>query len=364
MFVKRFAIVGFGGIAKTHIIALKSLPVLKETPVIPVLDTLITRNPERVREQALAMGFAHVASSLEEALQTRSIDVVDICTPNALHLEAVQTAAAYGKAIYCEKPLTENYRHSLLLTDVASGLPITQTALTFRYHPAVMRIREALKAGLIGEVLQCRISYRRSGYLDAKRPIGWRMTQELSGGGAISDLGVHVLDLFRHWFGELAEVSGRTTTHVRQRPDAADSDTLTEVKVDDWALMQLKTVSGIQGVAEVSRIAWGAEAFAVDITGTKGSLVCDLEKETSPRLKLLDGSSPLMPVPSSLTLLPAEKETLGNAVDSHFAALYHFLHRLNGDDRWPELAPALDDCLLAERWIDGVLNEPKGEETP
>jgi predicted dehydrogenase len=356
--VKRIALVGFGGIAKTHIIALKSIPVLKQTPVVPVLDTLITRNPERVREQALAMGFAHVSASLEEALQTRAIDAVDICTPNALHLEAVQTAAAYGKAIYCEKPLTESYSHSQRLTASAAGLPVTQTALTFRYHPAVMRIQAALKAGLIGEVLQCRISYRRSGYLDASRPIGWRMTQELSGGGAISDLGVHVLDLFRHWFGELAEVGGRTATHVRQRPAAADSDTLAEVKVDDWALMHLKTESGIHGIAEVSRIAWGAEAFAVDITGTSGSLVCDLEKDTAPRLKLLDGLSPIIPAAASLALLPTEKETLGYAVDSHFGALNHFLHRLGGDDRWPDLAPALEDCLQAERWIDRVLKQP------
>ncbi|MCL6457513.1 MAG: Gfo/Idh/MocA family oxidoreductase [Gorillibacterium sp.] len=355
----RIAIVGFGGIAKTHIIALKSIPVLKQSPFIPILDTLITRDPTGKAEHAQAMGFEHVSASLEEALQTRSIDMVDICTPNALHLKAVQAAAAAGKAIYCEKPLTENALHSLELTQAAKSAKVTQAALTFRYHPAVMRIREALRLQMIGEVLQCRISYRRSGYLDAARPISWRMQQEMSGAGAISDLGVHVLDLFRHWFGEIKEVTGQMNTFVKQRPESVASPVLTEMKVDDWALLHVETESGIKGIAEVSRIAWGSETFMIDVTGTKGSLVCDLERETTPRLKLLDGSSSVIPTPATFALLPEEKQTLGNAVDSHFGGLHHFLYRVVGEDRWEGLAPALTDCLRAEEWIDTIVNQTK-----
>ncbi|WP_040949195.1 Gfo/Idh/MocA family protein [Gorillibacterium massiliense] len=353
----RIAIIGLGNIAKTHIIALKAIPVLKKTPVLPVLDSLVTRNPASNRDQAAAIGFRQTVGTLSEAFEGGKPDIVDVCTPNSLHLDAVAYSASQGSAVYCEKPLTESYTNSKKLVLSAEGAPLTQTALTYRYHPAVIRIREALRLGLLGDVLQCRISYRRSGYLDASRPVSWRLQDAFSGGGAISDLGVHVLDLFRHFFGELASVSGQTNIFVKKRPETQGGEPVANIRVDDWALMNVRMESGVWGVAEVSRIALGAEAFEVNITGTKGGLTVDLEKEYVPRLTLLDGSSPAIPAPPALDLLPGEKGTMGMAVDVHFGALNHFLHRLAGEDRWPGLAPALADCLKAEEWIDRVLQE-------
>lgn len=350
----RFAIVGFGNIAKTHINALRALPVIKRLPYVPVLDTLVTRRPQETRVQAEAIGFGLVTDALSAALAEREIDVVDVCTPNALHLEAVQAAAAKRKAVYCEKPLTDRYAHSLRLAEAAAGLP-AQVAFNYRYHPAVMRIREILRQQLIGEVHQCRIRYLRSGYLDASRPVSWRLDDRLSGGGAITDLGVHVLDLFRHFFGEITDIRGEVNTFVKRRPAQDSAAPPVDIRVDDWAAMSLTTSGGVRGVAEVSRIALGAEGFFIEIAGTRGGIVCDLEKESEPRVKLLNGSSPALPEPASLELIPDAKTTLGFAVDSHFGALNHFLHRLAGEDRWEGLAPQLSDCLRAEEMIDRVL---------
>jgi predicted dehydrogenase len=41
----RFAVIGFGNIARTHMTALRALPIIKRTPLLPVLDTLVTREP-------------------------------------------------------------------------------------------------------------------------------------------------------------------------------------------------------------------------------------------------------------------------------------------------------------------------------
>jgi predicted dehydrogenase len=354
----RFAIVGFGNIAKTHMTALRAMPIVKKLPFVPVLDTLITRNPEANREQAAAIGFLHVDSSLEKVLDERQIDVVDICTPNALHMEPFLTAVKASKAVYCEKPLTERYDHSAALIQEAGADSRHQTALVYRYHPAVLRIKEMLRQGMIGDVLQCRCSYRRSGYLNAARPVSWRLNETLTGGGAISDLGVHVLDLLSHLFGEIEHVDGKTNTFVKKRPAAETNGALVDITVDDWASMLVLHRSGVLASAEVSRIAWGSEAFQLDIVGTAGSITCDLEKEYMPKMKLLDGSSPAVPNPAALSLLTDDKSTMGMAVDCHFGALNHFLHRLTGDDRFPaDLAPSIQDCLQAEYWIDQVLRQ-------
>lgn len=353
----RFAFTGLGTIAKTHIVALRAMPVIKKNSFVPVLDTLVTRNPEGNREQALAMGFDKVTNRLEEAVGSGNVDVVDICTPNALHFQEVQAAAAAYKAIYCEKPITDRYDRSLQLVEQMPADLLQQVALVFRYNPAVMRIKAILQEGIIGEVLQCKCAYLRSGYLNAERPVSWRLNDTLSGGGAITDLGVHVLDTIRHWFGDIIHISGETNTFVKQRPAAQGSTDRVDIKVDDWALMHFVAQNGVKGTAEVSRIAWGSDSFTVQIVGTKGSITCDLEKHLHPTISLLSGALPALPVPGSLQLLPDDKSTMGIFVDSHFGALNHFLHRFIGEDAWAQesLAPTMQDALRAEELIEQVL---------
>ncbi|ANE47859.1 oxidoreductase [Paenibacillus swuensis] len=353
----RFAFVGLGAIAKTHIVALRALPVIMNLPYVPVLDTLVTRNPDEKRAQAEAMGFKHVVSSLDEALESRDIDVVDICTPNAMHFEDAMKAANAGKAIYLEKPLTERYESSQQLTSRISEKITNQVALVYRFHPGVIRIREALRLGLIGEALQCQVSYRRSGYLNAERPVSWRLSSDVSGGGAITDLGVHVLDVIRHLLGEIDSVKGSLNTFVKRRPTDATLANWVDMKVDDYAMMNVKLASGLEASAEVSRIAWGSEAFEINIYGTKGSITCDLEKEYFPNIRMLDGSSPAAVKPQELSLVPDDKTTMGMSLDCHLGGLNHFLHRLSGDRRFNGLAPQVQDCLIAEYWIDQVLKD-------
>lgn len=352
----RFAFAGFGNIAKTHMVALQAMPIVKKLPFVPILDTLVTRNPESNREQALAIGFKRVVKSIEEALAPGDIQVVDICTPNANHPDAFMPAVSAGAAIYCEKPLADRYERSSAMAKAVEGHERHQVALVNRYHPAVLRIREVLRLGMIGDVLQCRCSYRRSGYLNAARPVSWRLDEQQSGGGAISDLGVHVLDLLRHLFGEIRQVEGRLQTFVKQRPSADPEGKPVDIRVDDWAAMEVLHQNGVAAYAEVSRIAWGFEAFQLDLVGTRGSITCDLEREYHPRIKLLDGSSPALPNPETLRLLTDDKSTMGMSVDTHFGALHHFLLRLTGEDPYgPGLAPTVQDALIAEYWIDQVL---------
>lgn len=359
----RFAFIGFGNIAKTHMVALKAMPIVKKLPFVPVLDTLVTRQPGTNQEQARAIGFERVVGSLEEALAAGNFQVVDICTPNVHHPDAFIPAVKAGKTVYCEKPLADRYAHSQAMAQAAGGQTLHQVALVYRYHPAVLRIREALRTGMIGDVLQCRCSYRRSGYLNASRPVSWRLDAQQSGGGAISDLGIHVLDLLRHLIGEIGAVEGQLQTFVKSRPsaDPSESGRQVDVKVDDWGGMEVTHLNGVVSYGEVSRIAWGTEAFQLDIVGTMGAISCDLEKDYVPRIKMLDGSTPATPQPEALKLLTDDKSTMGMAVDTHFGALHHFLLRLAGEDPYgPGLAPGIDDALQAEYWIDHLLRRKGG----
>ncbi|WP_338113943.1 Gfo/Idh/MocA family protein [Paenibacillus aquistagni] len=358
-----FTIVGFGTIAKTHMVALRTLPIIKPLPLTPVLDALVTRRPEELKHQAEQIGFSYITSDLNEALKREQTQAVSICTPNSLHAEQVKAAVQHGKAIYCEKPVTESGQATrALLQDIPEQYN-EQLAFVFRYHPAVMHMREWLLEGVLGEVLQCKVTYLRSGYLNAKRPVSWRLSDSLSGGGAITDIGVHALDLVRHLFGEFKHVDGQAYTFVPERPSAAGAADHVRVKVDDWATMAYQTEQGVRGQVEVSRIAYGADAFRIDIVGTKGSITADLEKDKRPTLHLLDGTVPVLPIPSALELLPDDKATLGVFQDSHTAALHHFILRQAGDERWSELAPTIRDGYAVEKWVDHVLKQSEQNES-
>ncbi|WP_019638624.1 Gfo/Idh/MocA family protein [Paenibacillus fonticola] len=349
-----FAIHGFGTIAKTHIVALRTLPVIKKTPFVPVLDTLVTRNPDLHKEQAYAMGFDYVTNDICEAANRESVAAVSVCTPNAFHPESIRAAGEAGKSLYCEKPIADTYKQSVKAAAAFPDHLTEQVALMFRYHPAVQRTTELLHQQSIGEVLQCKISYLRSGYLDQERPFSWRVSSELSGGGAITDIGVHALDLVCHWFGELSHISGFTETFVKERHVEPGSGQKVNIAVDDWAAVNYETASGVRGMVEVSRIAWGSDAFTVQIVGTQGSIVMDLERDSYPKVQLLRGALSHCPEPAGLALLPDAKATMGLFVDSHFASLHHFMLRLNGSDEFAGLAPTFADALRVEKYVAQV----------
>lgn len=349
-----FVLHGFGTIARTHIVALRALPVIKKVPFVPVLDTLVTRHPDLHKEQAYAIGFDHITDSIAEAVNRESAAAVSVCTPNASHPESIHAAGEAGKALYCEKPIADSYKES---AQAAASYPVhltAQVALIFRYHPAVQRTTELLRQQSIGQVLQCKISYLRSGYLDQERPFSWRVSSEMSGGGAITDIGVHALDLICHWFGDLARFEGTTETFVNERRAEPGSERKVAIEVDDWAAINYETVTGVRGMVEVSRIAWGSDAFTVQIVGTQGSIVMDLEKDVYPKVHLLRGALSHCPEPAGLQLLPDAKATMGIFVDSHFAALHHFMLRLVDKDEFEGLAPTLADALRVEQYVDQV----------
>ncbi|MNJ53100.1 hypothetical protein D3C77_484760 [compost metagenome] len=168
---------------------------------------------------------------------------------------------------------------------------------------------------------------------------------------------MHALDLICHWFGDISQLNGTTETFVSERSVESGSEQKVKIKVDDWASVNYETVTGVRGMVEVSRIAWGSDAFAVQIVGTHGSIIMDLEKDTFPQVQLLRGALSHCPEPAGLKLLPDAKATMGVFVDSHFAALHHFMLRLSGNDEFAGLAPTFTDALRVEKYVDQVLRK-------
>lgn len=269
---------GFGGIGKLHTLAWRALPSIY--PGMPTfrLAAVCTRSAESGGAALREGGFQRSHTTMEELVADPAVQVIDCVLPNDAHKAAVVAALSAGKHIYCEKPLALSADEARELVRLAASSE-GRLGMTFNYRffPAIQRAKKLLDEGALGEIYSFEFEYLHSGYQDASRPLTWRMRKELSGGGALVDLGAHIIDLARFLLGEFAEVSALTKTWVTERPLKKGSAEVGKVTVDDAAWVTARLASGAIGTLVVSRFATGAaDDLRLRIEGEKGALRFDL----------------------------------------------------------------------------------------
>lgn len=329
-------LIGFGFIGKVHTIAYRDIPLcFPQTPVVPRLAALLRSGPGREDAALQAAGFPLVSADPAE-FNAQPLDVVDVCTPNYLHLEQVREVLRAGRAIYCEKPLAANLADARAMADLAerAGTP-THVAFIYRYTPAVRQMKALIAAGAIGNVLHFRARMFHGSYLDYNRPMSWRLRHAQAGGGAFMDLGVHLVDMARYLLGDAVSVQANMRTFICERCSAPGSAQRETVDVDDWALCTLEMANGSTGVLEVTRMAAGAHAGTeFEVFGDKGSLIFQeahpdevrMYDLTSQRWTLgAQGVPPADGERPAAQVWPNSKFTQGYFTNCHLASAYEFL---------------------------------------
>ena len=99
------AMIGYKFMGKAHSNAWSQVSRFFETPLQPVMKVVCGRNEQHVKEAARRYGWQEYATSWEEVVARKDIDVVDVCTPGDTHLPIVLAAAENKKVVFCEKPL-------------------------------------------------------------------------------------------------------------------------------------------------------------------------------------------------------------------------------------------------------------------
>lgn len=271
-------LVGHGGAGRMHALAYRTLPSYYDPlPAEPKLVGVCTSREETGAKARKEHGFRFHCTDFHRLLERDDISIIDCCVPNFLHRTVVMEALQVGKHVYCEKPLALNLKEAEELAAQArqAGLKC-QMVFNYRFVPAVMRAKQLIVEGTLGEAISFRGAYLHSGYLDPRRPMSWRLRKAQAGGGALMDLGPHILDLLRYLLGEFTSVFAETRTIITERP-SPDGKGTEKVDVDDLALLQLRLQNGALGTVEVSRCAAGAnDELKFEIHGSKGALAFSL----------------------------------------------------------------------------------------
>jgi len=329
-------LVGLGYIGKIHANAYRNIPVcFSNTPLTANLKGVLRSKLDTEQTLMEDLGFTLRTTDPEEFFST-DFDMVDICTPNKLHLEEVKMAAEAGLNIYLEKPMAMDLAEAREMTELAKKHGIkTHMALVFRYVPAARQMKALVEAGAIGEVFNFNARFFHGSYVDPNRPMSWRLRWADSGGGVFADLGSHMIDLIRYLLGDVASVKAEMRTFITQRPKSKGSSEMEEVDVDDWMMCLMEMEGGVPGVLEVHRMATGVEDPAqIEIFGTKGALRFSMN-----RPELVDiydagtnrwyhGSLDVPPVEGERPineLWPSGKYTQGMMTNAHMASGYDFL---------------------------------------
>ena len=271
----RIGMVGYGFIGKVHTLAYQLLPMIYDpAPADIQLVGVSAASEASVCKGVGQGGYGFGTTDWRELVERDDIDVINCCTPNFLHKEMLIGAMRAGKHVYCDKPLAMSLAEAREIVAIADETGIRhQMTFEYRFIPAMMRAKQLVEEGFLGQVFSFRAAYLHAGYIDPNRPISWRLEVAKGGGGALFDLGAHVLDLVRFLLGEYDSVHALTETFIKDRPLPGKPSQRMPVEVDDLVLMTVRMANGAVGTVEASRLATGAnDELRLEIHGQQGAL--------------------------------------------------------------------------------------------
>ena len=203
----RVAVIG-AGIGRTHVEAYLANAQAYEVVLVCDIDAELARNV------AATTPGASAETKLAAVLTRADIDLVDICLPPSLHLEAIEAALGAGKHVLCEKPLVASLDEvdRVKLAAERAGrvvVPIYQ----YRFGNGLARLRRLIAADLAGRPLVASVETHWN-RLPAYYDVAWRGRKRTELGGAILGHAIHAHDLVTHVFGPVRRVLAKVATRV------------------------------------------------------------------------------------------------------------------------------------------------------
>ena len=267
------ALVGCGNIARAHWRGIRY-----HAPRIEV-TAVVDGDPSRAQAMAERTGAA-AFSSLDEALERGNFDAVDLMLPHDLHESAALASFAAGKHVVLEKPMaTDIASCNRILDAAAQAQTVFMVAEQAQYWPDVIKARELIDDGAIGEVLMAQACFYDPLNLPEGEARPWRFDLARAGGGICIDGGAHWIRPLRMMLGEVDEALAATGRHIAG------------MEGESWAHALLRFESGV--VASFNALLHASAVAPSNdfrITGTQGELVVEHGREG--RLRLFNAQHP------------------------------------------------------------------------
>ncbi len=252
----KWGVIGGGGIADR-----RTMPgmLLADNAQLEGIMEINGEMAEKLGEKYGARAFG----TLEGLLAGCDCDAVYIASPVAYHKEQIIAAADAGRHILVEKPVALTARDAQEAADYCKKKGVLLAAgFMMRFAAYHLQMKEWIAEGKLGQVVNASGQFT-CWYPEIKG--AWRQVKSLSGGGALMDMGVHVIDLLQY-------VTG---SRIRRVGALCDTKTFS-YEVDDSASLLVQFENGANGCIHANfNIPDEAAKWRVEFYGTKGRIIGD-----------------------------------------------------------------------------------------
>lgn len=277
----RIGLVGYGFMGRTHSNAYKQVSQFFPSLYRPVLKAVCARDEAKAKAFAENWGYESIETDWRKLVARPDIDAIDICTPNNLHKDIAIAAAAAGKMVLCEKPLSITTAEGEEMCAAIEKAGVANTVwYNYRRVPAVTLAKQLIDEGRLGRIFHYRANFLQDWTINADLPQGgqalWRLDAQAAGSGVTGDLLAHCIDTALWLNGSISDVSAVTETFVKERMHNLTGK-VEKVGIDDACTFHCHFKNGSLGLFESTRYARGHKAlYTLEINGEHASIRWDL----------------------------------------------------------------------------------------
>lgn len=323
----RFAIVGCGRVSNRHIYSIKRN---NNAELIAICDI----DEDKLRKVKREHNVKYAYNNIDDLLNNKEIDIVNICTPSGMHPEMVIKCIKKGKDVLCEKPLGLNYKEALNAVKISKKFK-RKVIVCFqnRYNSPIVYLKNILDKKLLGKVFQITATVRW--YRDNPYYSDWHGNKNI-GGGILFNQAIHYIDILLYL--------------MNKKPVSiyCESKTLAHnIEIDDLAIVTINFSDGTSGLVEATNISYPKNM--------EGSIILQCEKGT---IKI--GGEAL----NETEYWEGEgkpRKKIGSKIEnvygeSHFTVIDKFIKMLKGKDK---IFSTAEESLLAIKLIDKAYESAK-----
>ncbi len=273
----KVGIIGSGMISGSH---LKGFAADKRVEVVWTADVVKERAEKRAKEFKVPKALADYREGLFE------VDAVVVATPPFMHTQPTLDAAAAGKHVLVEKPMSMSTKDSQAMVDACdkAGVKLGLCSARANLNGIVETAREFVSGKKLGEVFYSRVgTYRKRGRpgLDFWPDVTWFLDSARAGGGAIMDMGCYDIDVLMYILGAPQPVAVSSTMYSgigsKKVPRGVVHD------VDEHAAYFVRFADGSSALFEITwatnmsfennwRAGSGVDAADIALFGKKGGM--------------------------------------------------------------------------------------------
>jgi predicted dehydrogenase len=243
-------------------------------------------DPQRDLAQSLATDFGvPVVSTDHRDIMTRDdIDLVDVCTPSATHLELAWSALEAGKHVLCEKPVAFDYRDTQRASEFAKARGLkTKLGFTFRYSPAMRYMKALIDRGFVGTPFIFNGYEQNSQWLDPRTPLRQvdpDADQSVLQVSSLEGYGAPIIDIGMWMVGSrYVDVVGTMRNFIPERMVRA-TGRMMRMNIDDGDIFIGEFANGALGSVQTSFVTVGNyPGIEARVYGSEGALICRLVEE-------------------------------------------------------------------------------------